>query len=62
MHKRLLLLTDGRSPESVSDLRAACRVLEPSLIDCERGAVRLGRARGLAEQLGAEHLNVDEIV
>jgi magnesium chelatase subunit D len=62
VEKRLLLLTDGRTPESVADLRAACSALEPALIDCERGAVRLGRARALAQQLGAEHLNVDELV
>ncbi|HEU4577578.1 MAG TPA: ATP-binding protein [Polyangiaceae bacterium] len=62
VQKRLLLLSDGRTPESVSDLRAACRALEPSLIDCERGAVRLGRARALAAQLGAGHLSVDQIV
>jgi len=61
VQKRLLLLTDGRTPETVSDLRAACSALEPSLIDCERGPVRLGRARALAEQLGAHHVSVDQI-
>jgi magnesium chelatase subunit ChlD-like protein len=61
VEKRLLLLSDGRTPETVSDLRAACSALEPSLIDCERGTVRLGRARALAEQLGASHVNVDEL-
>jgi magnesium chelatase subunit ChlD-like protein len=62
VQKRLLLLTDGRTPESVSDLRAGCSALDPSVIDCERGSVRLGRARVLAEQLGAGHVNVEELV
>jgi magnesium chelatase subunit ChlD-like protein len=59
VEKRLLLLTDGRTREAVGDLRARCRSLEPCVVDCERAALRLGRARGLAAALGAGYVHVD---
>jgi magnesium chelatase subunit D len=57
--RRLLLLTDGRTREVVTDLAPHCFALAPLVIDCERGVVRLGRARGLAEALGAGYAHVD---
>jgi magnesium chelatase subunit ChlD-like protein len=59
IEKRLLLLTDGRTREAVGDLRARCRSLQPCVLDCERGALRLGRARGLAAALDADYLHVE---
>jgi magnesium chelatase subunit ChlD-like protein len=59
--KRLVLLTDGRTRESVLDLRAGCRGLSLRVVDCERGPLRLGLARKLAAGLGAEYLHVDEL-
>jgi magnesium chelatase subunit ChlD-like protein len=50
--KRLVLLTDGRSREPVSDLASRAAGLAPLVIDCERGRVRLGRALQLAAALG----------
>jgi magnesium chelatase subunit D len=57
--RRLFVLTDGRSREVVADLRARCSALEPCVVDCERGALRLGRARGLAAELAAGYVQVD---
>jgi len=59
LEKRLFLLTDGRTREAVADLRARCRSLQPCVLDCERGALRLGRARGLAAALGASYVHAD---
>jgi len=59
--KRLFVLTDGRSREAVDDLRARCRALEPCVVDCERGALRLGRARGLAAALAAGYVHVEQL-
>jgi magnesium chelatase subunit D len=59
--KRLLVLTDGRSRETVADLRARCSALEPCVVDCERGALRLGRARGLAVALAAGYVQVETL-
>lgn len=55
---RLLILTDGRLRESIA--------LEPSLcpavlVDIESAPIRLGRARQLAEQLGAEYRHIDTL-
>jgi magnesium chelatase subunit D len=59
LHKRLILLTDGRTRESVIDLVDARLELAHYVIDCERTAVRLGRARALAAALGAQYFHVD---
>jgi magnesium chelatase subunit D len=59
VEKHLIVLTDGRTREPVADLRARCRPLVPCIVDCERGALRLGRARGLAAALGADYLHVE---
>jgi magnesium chelatase subunit D len=59
--RRLVLLSDGRSREPIADIHR----LEPDLarivIDCERGRVRLGRARELAAALRAQWLHVDSL-
>jgi Mg-chelatase subunit ChlD len=57
--KRLSILTDGRTREDLTDLRRRCLGLELGVIDCERGAVRLGRARRLALALGARYVHVE---
>jgi magnesium chelatase subunit D len=59
VEKHLLVLSDGRTREAVADLRARCRPLEPCIVDCERGALRLGRARALAAALGADYLHAE---
>jgi Mg-chelatase subunit ChlI/Mg-chelatase subunit ChlD len=60
--KRLVLLTDGRTRESFDDLAPARRDLELLLLDCERGPVRLQRARSIAAALGARYAHVDALV
>lgn len=53
---RLLILTDGRLRESIALDRSLCPTL---LVDIESAPIRLGRARQLAEQLGAEYRHID---
>jgi magnesium chelatase subunit ChlD-like protein len=59
--KRLLLLTDGRTRESIEDLAITRPDLELFVVDCERGSVRLGRARAIAEAIGGTYLHVDTL-
>lgn len=56
--QRLLLLTDGRLRDWPAVPPAACPAL---LVDIERNPVRLGRARQLAGELGADYLHIDEL-
>jgi magnesium chelatase subunit ChlD-like protein len=58
VHKRLLLLTDGRTRENLDLLRQRAAELEVFVLDCETGPLRLGRARGLATALGGSYLHV----
>jgi magnesium chelatase subunit D len=58
--KRVVLLTDGRTRESLATVRPVPGV-EVVLIDCERGPVRLSRVPALAAALGARHLHVDTL-
>lgn len=57
-HQRLLVLTDGRLREWPALQPLNCPTL---LVDVEGGAVRLGRARQLAEQLGAQYRTIAEL-
>jgi Mg-chelatase subunit ChlD len=57
----LLLFTDGRTRESVEDLAANHPDVEVTVIDCERGALRLGHARRIARALQARYVHVDWI-
>ena len=59
-HQRqtLLLLTDGRSRDTLSDIELACSTV---VVDTESSTVRLGRCRGLAEALGAEYIPLDTL-
>jgi len=59
VQKRAFILSDGRTRERVEDMAHPCRELQPVVIDCERGAVRLNRARGLCGALGARYFHVD---
>jgi magnesium chelatase subunit D len=59
--KRLYLLTDGRTREPASDLLHARHGIASAVIDCERGHVRLGRARPLAQALRASYVHVDAL-
>jgi magnesium chelatase subunit D len=59
--KRLVLLTDGRSREDLSDLSRRTVQLDPLVIDCERGRLRLGRAPQLASALGGTCHHVDDL-
>ncbi len=54
----LLLMTDGRSRDSVAGLEPACPTV---VVDTEAGSVRLGRCRGLAEALGADYVALDSL-
>jgi magnesium chelatase subunit D len=57
LEARLVLLTDGKSREPVDG--PGDERLSSFVIDCERGTVRLGRARSLASTLRATYLHVD---
>lgn len=62
VEKRLWLLTDGRTKEHVADLAVAARNLDVTVLDCERGTVRLARARNIAADLSARYLHVDALL
>jgi len=55
--QRVLVMTDGRVKDGQPMPLLDCPGL---LIDIERGPIRLGRARQLARQLGAEYWHIDE--
>ncbi|MDR8386043.1 VWA domain-containing protein [Pseudomonas sp. JL2] len=55
--QRVLLMTDGRVKQQLTLPPLDCPSL---LIDIERGPIRLGRARQLAGQLGAQYRHIDE--
>ncbi|MER7072829.1 VWA domain-containing protein [Terrabacter sp. NPDC000476] len=65
----LVVVTDGRATSGPDALARAARVaahlrhegVESVVLDCESGRFRMGLAARLAEQLGAEHLPVDEL-
>lgn len=59
VQKRAFILSDGRTRERLDDMAQRCSALQPVVIDCERGAIRLNRARGLARALGGRYLHVD---
>ncbi|MDB4975230.1 MAG: Mg-chelatase subunit ChlI [Myxococcaceae bacterium] len=63
--KRVVLLTDGRSREQLDSLARTRQRPSPDLellvIDCERGAVRLGRAAALATALGGQYFHIDAL-
>nr|WP_185057704.1 VWA domain-containing protein [Pseudomonas brassicacearum] len=56
--QRVLVMTDGRLKEGLAPSPLDCPSL---LIDIERGPIRLGRARQLAGQLGAEYRHIDQV-
>ncbi|MFJ4143100.1 VWA domain-containing protein [Pseudomonas sp. NPDC089734] len=56
-HQRVLILTDGRVKEMPPCAGFECESL---LIDIEKGPIRLGRARALANRLGAGYRHIDE--
>ncbi len=55
---RLLILTDGRLRDAGTLNPSRCPAL---LVDIESSPIRLGRARQLAEQLGAEYRHIDTL-
>ncbi|KTC37846.1 magnesium chelatase [Pseudomonas sp. ABAC61] len=54
--QRVLLITDGRLKTLPSAQGLNCPTL---LLDIERGPIRLGRARELAQRLGADYHHID---
>lgn len=56
--QRLLVLTDGRLRDWSTLQPLNCPTV---LVDIEGGAVMLGRARGLAQELGAEYRRIAEL-
>jgi len=59
--RRFVLFTDGRSRDDVRGLTAAHSQVDSTLVDCEIGPVRLGRARSLAAGLQARYVHVEEL-
>jgi magnesium chelatase subunit D len=59
LDRRLLLFTDGRTRERVEDLAANHPGVAVTVIDCERGTVRLGRAQRIAEALQGRYVHID---
>jgi magnesium chelatase subunit D len=59
--RRFVLFTDGRSRDDVSGLAAAHPQVESTLVDCERGPLRLGRSRPIADRLAARYVHIDEL-
>jgi Mg-chelatase subunit ChlD len=59
--RRFVLFTDGRSRDDLSGLAAAHPRVESTVVDCERGPVRLHRTRPLAERLTARYVHIDEL-
>ena len=55
--QRILLLTDGRLKSMPEVPAFACPSL---LVDIERGPIRLGRSKVLAQQLQAEYRHIDD--
>ncbi|RMQ47783.1 Magnesium chelatase subunit ChlD [Pseudomonas cichorii] len=56
--QRVLILTDGRLKDISECAALECESL---LIDIEKGPIRLGRARELADRLGAGYRHIDEL-
>lgn len=56
--QRLLVLTDGRLRDWPTLQPLGCPTV---LVDIEGGAVRLGRAQKLAQELGADYRQIDEL-
>ncbi|MDH4553722.1 VWA domain-containing protein, partial [Pseudomonas sp. BN417] len=56
--QRLLIITDGRLKDWPALEPLGCPAL---LVDIEGGPVRLGRAKKLAEELGAEYRGISEL-
>jgi magnesium chelatase subunit ChlD-like protein len=56
--QRVLLLTDGRVQAMPGLTPFECQSL---LVDVETGPIRLGRARRLAEQLGADYQHIEAL-
>lgn len=61
VQRRLLVLTDGRTREDVTDLARSLTGLDLVIIDCERSAVRWGRSRRLAAALSGRYAHVDSL-
>lgn len=59
--RRFVLFTDGRSRDDVSGLAAAHPQVESTVVDCELGPVRLGRARPIADRLAARYVHLHEL-
>lgn len=62
-HVRVVLVTDGRGNDEGLDAAARALVAQAddlAVIDSEAGRVRLGRARRLAERLGAQYARLPD--
>jgi magnesium chelatase subunit ChlD-like protein len=56
--QRLLIITDGRLRDWPALTPSACPAL---LVDIESAPIRLGRARQLADELGADYRHIDSL-
>ncbi len=56
--RRLFIFTDARSRDNLHGIAVGCDVM---VIDTEQSAVRIGRARALAEKLNAGYRHIDSL-
>jgi magnesium chelatase subunit D len=59
VERRLLIFTDGRTRESVNHLGSTYPNVDVTVIDCERGALRLGRAHRVAAALHGRYVHIE---
>ena len=57
--RRLIIFTDARSRDHIDDLVLMAKT---HIIDTEQTTVRLARARGLAESIGASYQHIDDLL
>jgi len=60
--QRIFLITDGRSRENIEHLQLTDDLgVEMYVLDCEKSAIKLGKAQQLARTLNANYVNLSEL-
>jgi magnesium chelatase subunit D len=62
VERRFILFTDGRTRENLAGLASAHQDVDITVIDCERGPLRLQRARGIATTLAARYVHIESLL
>jgi Mg-chelatase subunit ChlD/MoxR-like ATPase len=62
IERRLILFTDGRTRENLAGLASAHPDVDITVIDCERGPLRLQRARSIATTLTARYVHIESLL